>query len=45
METMHTSTGNYKVKLMEDSSAIKELEYAAEPTFSTIVKDMKDALG
>ena len=42
METMHGSDGKYKVKLVEDSNT---LEYDEEPTYETIVRDVKAAYG
>lgn len=45
METMKTSAGTYKVKVVEDGKILHTLEYNSEPSFSTIVSDMKSALG
>lgn len=45
METMQTSTGTYKVRVIEDKSTLHTLEYAAEPSFSTVVSDVQTALG
>jgi hypothetical protein len=45
METMETSAGTYKVKIIEDRATLHTLEYSSEPTFSTIVSEMKRALG
>lgn len=54
LATMHASgkgedsaAGKYKVKLMENNSTIKTLEYdqEEEPSFDTIVADLKSAYG
>ncbi|KAE8440861.1 hypothetical protein EG329_006378 [Mollisiaceae sp. DMI_Dod_QoI] len=45
METMNTSKGTYKVKIVEDGTTLETLEYDSEPSFSTLVDDMQSALG
>lgn len=46
METMHDSAGNYKVKIVGgDKSLVENLEYKEEPSFDTIVADLKAAYG
>lgn len=43
LETMATSNGSFKVKLMSRGSPLSEfdLEYSEEPSFSTIVADLQ----
>jgi hypothetical protein len=42
METMKTSEGAYKVKVVEnDSTTVVTLDYGSEPSFETIVADLK----
>ena len=45
METMYDSAGKYKVKIVEGKSSIINLEYEKEPSFDTIVADLKAAYG
>lgn len=45
METIHDSTGKFKVKLVEDRSTIKTLEYGTQPSFELIVADLRKAYG
>lgn len=46
-EGTDSAGGKYKVKLMEDGLSVKELEYDQEdePSFDTIVADLKTAFG
>ncbi|KAM7209874.1 hypothetical protein V8F06_014745 [Rhypophila decipiens] len=43
LETMAASDGTFEVKLVKDKSSLLEygLEYSSEPSFSTIVSDLK----
>ncbi|KEZ45368.1 hypothetical protein SAPIO_CDS2192 [Scedosporium apiospermum] len=45
MKTMQTSSGEYKVKILERGSEIWGKTYAAEPSFSDLVSDAQSALG
>lgn len=45
METMRDSAGKFRVKLVEDNTSIHSLSYDAEPSFATIVHDMKEWRG
>lgn len=42
---MQTSSGEYKVKILERGSEIWGNTYAAEPSFSDLVSDAQSALG
>ena len=45
IETMTTSKGTYKIRVIEGGSSIYTKEYASEPDFSTIVSDLQADLG
>jgi hypothetical protein len=45
MKTMTTTSGEYKVILVEGRAVLRELDYTSEPTFETIVADLKAGLG
>jgi hypothetical protein len=42
---MTTTSGEYKVMVVEGRTVLRELDYSSEPTFETIVTDLKAGLG
>ena len=44
IQTMQTSSGKFKVKVMENGRSLRELDFNELPSFQKIVKDVKDAL-
>jgi hypothetical protein len=45
MRTMTTTSGEYKVMVVKGRTVLRELDYSSEPTFETIVTDLKAGLG